>query len=144
MLFRSVILVASECENTMPSWPLDKLKANYGDLLRGEKWYFAVGCQTDKGIGALSEEIRRAAAEIKLMGMDWPESYQRAADVIRKRAETDAQVSRAALYEIFEKSRIDKENFEYVAGQWGPLRRVWMPDNTYRWLCGEHAAEYKK
>ena len=27
---------------------------------------------------------------------------------------------------------------------WGPLRRVRMPDNTYRWLCKEHAEEYKK
>jgi hypothetical protein len=28
--------------------------------------------------------------------------------------------------------------------EWGPLRRVKMPDNTYRWLCKEHAEEYKK
>ena len=28
--------------------------------------------------------------------------------------------------------------------EWGPLRRVKMPDHTYRWLCKEHAEEYKK
>ncbi len=26
----------------------------------------------------------------------------------------------------------------YKARQWGPLRRVRMADNTYRWLCAEH------
>jgi hypothetical protein len=31
----------------------------------------------------------------------------------------------------------------YEARQWGPLRRVRLPDNTYRWLCPEHAKEYK-
>jgi hypothetical protein len=32
----------------------------------------------------------------------------------------------------------------YKAQQWGPLRRVRMPDNTYRWLCDKHAAEYER
>ena len=27
---------------------------------------------------------------------------------------------------------------EYKARQWGELRRVRMPDNTYRWLCQNH------
>jgi hypothetical protein len=27
----------------------------------------------------------------------------------------------------------------YKARQWGPLRRVRMGDNTYRWMCDEHA-----
>ncbi len=117
-----VILVASECENTTPSWPLDKLKANYGDLLQGDNWYFAVGCQNRKNIDALSEEIKAAAAEMKQMGMDWPESYQKAEDKIRKRAETDAQVNRAVLYdETFAKSGIDKENFEGAAAQMATL-----------------------
>ena len=31
---------------------------------------------------------------------------------------------------------------EYKARQWGELRRVRMPDNTYRWLCPKHAKEH--
>ena len=27
----------------------------------------------------------------------------------------------------------------YKARKWGPLRRVRMGDNTYRWMCDEHA-----
>jgi GTPase SAR1 family protein len=113
-----VILVASECENTTPFWPLDKLKANYGDLLQDNNWYFIVGCETCKGIDTLSEEIKKAAAETKQMGMEWPESYQKAEDEIRRYAEREAKVSRAVLYdEIFTKSGIDKGNFESAAEQ---------------------------
>ncbi len=116
-----VILVATECEKTTPSWPLDKLKAGYGDLLQGENWYFAVGCQSRKSIDDLAREIKKAASEMKTMGLDWPETYQRAEDAIRNRADTDAQVSRAKLYEIFRESGISEENFENVAGQMGRL-----------------------
>jgi len=112
-----VILVASECENTTPSWPLDKLKANYEDLLEGENWYFAVGCEDRKGVDNLVNEIKKAAANMKVMGMEWPDSYQRAEEVIRKRSEGNAQVSRAELYKIFEKSDISEESYESVTEQ---------------------------
>lgn len=32
---------------------------------------------------------------------------------------------------------------EYNLQQWGELRRVRMGDNTHRWLCKQHAAEYR-
>ena len=44
------------------------------------------------------------------------------------------------LAELF--SEIAPKN--YKARKWGPLRRVRMLDNTYLWLCEEHAKEYKK
>ena len=112
-----VILVASECENTTPSWPLDKLKQEYGDLLKGERWYFAVGCETRKGIDELSEEIKGAAADMEQMGRGWPETYQNAENTIEVMREKDARVSRDKLYEIFEKSGIDKDGFENAAEQ---------------------------
>ena len=110
-----VILVASECENTTPSWPLDKLKAGYGDLLRGEKWYFAVGCESEKGIEDLAAEIKAAAADMDVMGSDWPVNYEKAEDEIRSRAKTAVQMARTDLYAIFEDRRISKTNFEAVA-----------------------------
>jgi len=116
-----VILVASECENTTPSWPLDKLKANYGDLLRGEKWYFAVGCESEKGIEDLAAEIQSASADMDVMGTDWPVNYEKAEDKIRSQAETDAQIARTELYEIFDDSGISETSFETVAGQMATL-----------------------
>jgi len=112
-----VILVASECENTTPSWPLDRLKQEYGDLLQGERWYFAVGCETSKGIEELSEEIKGAAADMEQMGRGWPETYQNAEKTIEVMREEDARVSRDKLCEIFEKSGIDKDGFENAAEQ---------------------------
>lgn len=116
-----VILVASECEKTTPSWPLDKLKVNYGDLLGGENWYFAVGCEDGKGIEDLATEIKSAAADMKVMGQDWPVSYQKAEESIRKRAKTDAKVSRVELYKIFKGSGVSEESFENAAGQMATL-----------------------
>ena len=116
-----VILVASECEETTPSWPLDKLKANYGDLLKGEKWYFAVGCKDGKGIEDLSNEIKGAAAGMDVMGQEWPVTYEKAEDAIRTRAKKDAQVRRGELYGIFEESGISKDGFENVAERMATL-----------------------
>jgi hypothetical protein len=54
--------------------------------------------------------------------------------------EDEKRVARMQLAQLFKE--IAPENYE--ARQWGGLRRVRMPDNTYRWLCEHHAAEYKK
>ncbi|MBC8468948.1 MAG: leucine-rich repeat domain-containing protein [Planctomycetes bacterium] len=112
-----VILVASECENTTPSWPLDKLKQEYGDLLQGESWYFPVGCENGKGINDLADEIKRAAADMEQMGKGWPETYQKAEKAIEEIRDKKVSVGRNKLYEIFGKSGIDKDGFENAAGQ---------------------------
>jgi len=54
--------------------------------------------------------------------------------------EDEKRMVRMQLAELFEE--IASKN--YKARQWGELRRVRMADNTYRWLCAEHAGEYKK
>jgi len=91
-------------------------------LLQGDNWYFMVGCKTRKGIDDLVGEIKTAAAGMQQMGMEWPESYQKAEDEIRKRAKSDAQIRRAVLYDkIFGGSGIDKENFESAATQMATL-----------------------
>ncbi|HBG28529.1 MAG: hypothetical protein A2Y10_11365 [Planctomycetes bacterium GWF2_41_51] len=115
-----VILVATECEETTPAWPFDRLKEDYGDLLQGDNWFFLVGCKSGKGIDALSAEIVKAASEIKQMGIDWPVSYQKAEDEIRKLvSEKQARIDRTELYDIFAESGIDKENFENAAAEMG-------------------------
>jgi hypothetical protein len=112
-----VILVASECERTVPSWPLDRLKEDYGRLLQGERWYFAVGCENGKGIGELAEEIRLAGCGLEVMGKEWPESYQKAEEMTGERGGKKAHVKRKELYEIFEKSGISSDGYELAAGE---------------------------
>jgi hypothetical protein len=45
------------------------------------------------------------------------------------------RIARMQLAELLEAIAPDN----YKARQWGPLRRVRMGDNTYRWMCDEHA-----
>ena len=113
-----VILVASECEITTPSWPLDKLKANYGDLLKGDRWFFEVGCENSKRVDDLAAEIKTAAAEMLGDGINWPVTYTNAEKAIKGRCEKkETQVKRTDLYEIFRISGISKGGYEGAAAQ---------------------------
>ncbi len=119
-----VILVASECEDTMPSWPLDKLKQEYRDLLQGNNWYFVVGCQSGKGIEGLACEIKATAADMKVMGLEWPETYAIAEEKTLEASKKDAHVSRAELYKIFRDSGISEDGFEEAAVQMSKLGMI--------------------
>jgi hypothetical protein len=80
-----------------------------------------VGCETGEGIGELGAEIKASAADMDVMGMDWPVNYQKAEGLIRSRSGKDAQVSRAELYTIFSDSDIDEVSFDIVAEQMATL-----------------------
>ena len=54
--------------------------------------------------------------------------------------EDEKRIVRMQLAELF--SEIATRN--YKSRKWGTLRRVRMSDNTYRWLCEEHAEKYRK
>ena len=116
-----VILVASECENTTPSWPLDKLKANYGDLLQGPEWYFVVGCESRKAIDELAAEIQSAAAQMKIMGGDWPQTYEKAEKRIRERAAGEASIERTELCQLLEAAGISSNNVEGAISRFAAL-----------------------
>ncbi len=47
------------------------------------------------------------------------------------RDDTQTRLMRAALVKFLE----TLAPTQYAAGDWGGLRRVHMPDNSYRWLC---------
>ncbi|GEM_PF-3409717 len=112
-----VILVATECESAVPSWPLDVLKDSYGDLFQGEHWFFQVGCETNKGIPELSSEIQRAAADMKVVGIEWPSTYKLAEETIREESNTSTRshITRDTLYNIFRQSDISEVGFPAVA-----------------------------
>jgi len=80
----------------------------------------------------ISEEAGRTVEKMK--GKD------RLRDLRQLSGEDEKRIARMQLAELF--SEIAPKN--YKGRQWGPLRRVRMPDNTYRWLCKEHAEEYRK
>jgi hypothetical protein len=61
-------------------------------------------------------------------------------DVRMRDLNDDQRIARIRLSELLKEIAPDK----YKAQQWGPLKRIMMRDNTYRWLCNKHAEEYKK
>lgn len=58
-----------------------------------------------------------------------------ARDLRQKGGGDEKRIARMQLAELL--GEIAPRN--YKARQWGPLRRVRMPDETYRWLCDKHA-----
>jgi len=61
-------------------------------------------------------------------------------DLRRSAGDDPKRIARMQLAELLE--AIAPQN--YRARQWGPLRRVRMGDNTYRWMCDEHARRIGK
>lgn len=118
-----VFLVISQCEERTPYLQEDVLKEKYGDLLQGEDWYFPVGCSDISGVPELQEALKKAAAAMKNMGMNWPQSYTEVEKAIKDRAKVDeggrAHLGRAELYDIFKKKGIDKGNYEFLASHFG-------------------------
>ena len=117
-----VTIVITECENRTPYVPQDRLQAEYGDLLTGDRWLFPVGCADRSGVRELQSALKRWAADLNFMGRDWPESYARAESTIRERvtAET-AQIDRGELHAVFADAGIDDTNSEDVASSMATL-----------------------
>ncbi|MCL4202324.1 MAG: leucine-rich repeat domain-containing protein [Pirellulaceae bacterium] len=110
-----VAIVITECERRTPYVPQDRLLADYKDLLTGDRWLFAVGCEDNLGIPALQQELHRRAADLAFMGRDWPETYDNAETRIDAEAKTTSHVTRGDLRQIFADSGIDAAGYEEAA-----------------------------
>jgi Leucine-rich repeat (LRR) protein len=117
-----VAIVISESEKRTPYVPQDKLQAGYGDLLSGEKWLFAVGCEDDSGVLELQDSLKRWAADLEFMGRKWPESYSRAEEAIKDKAnEGIPHINRGQLSDIFRGCSINESIFKDLAGSMSTL-----------------------
>ncbi len=79
-----VIVVAAHADEREPHLPLADLKREYPGRIAG---CYAVSNKTGAGIAELREAIAAAAADLPLMGQQWPAAWLRAAEAIRKRPE---------------------------------------------------------
>ena len=76
----------------------------------------AVGCEDDSGIPELQRALIRRAADLNLMGRDWPESYSHAEAAIKKKADSEtAHIDRGRLHAVFADATIDETGFDDVA-----------------------------
>jgi hypothetical protein len=69
----------------MPLVPLDRIEAQYSDLLAKE-WFFPVGCEDGSNIPKLRAFLQRWAADLEFMGTPWPVSYQKAEAELESKA----------------------------------------------------------
>jgi Leucine-rich repeat (LRR) protein len=111
-----VVIVISQCEERSPHVPLDRLEAQYKDML-AEEWFFAVGCENGKNIERLREVLRHSAAGLEHMGTPWPRTYEQAETALKKKAKTKtAHLTRKQLNAIFHKAGVSPDNNEGAAG----------------------------
>jgi internalin A len=130
-----VALVITQCEERTPHVPLDRLQAQYGDIL-ADRWFFTVGCQNRLNIGNLQTFLQRWAADLEFMGDAWPASYQKAetrikalspkqaarepkkattARVKKKKTTPPAHITRDELHKIFKKAGVEAGGYEDAA-----------------------------
>ena len=109
-----VAIVISQCEGRSPVVPLDRIQAQYSDLL-AEEWFFPIGCENGFNVPELTFFLKRWAADMEYMGSPWPMSYGRAEVAIKSKAKRTAYITRDKLYTIFDKAGLSKAGHDDAA-----------------------------
>jgi len=110
-----VAIVISQCEGRMPLVPLDRIQAQYGDLL-AEEWFFPVGCKDGSNIPKLRAFLQHWAADLEFMGSPWPVSYEKAETELKAKAKRGtARITRKQLGAAFHKAGVSKDGYEDAA-----------------------------
>ncbi len=107
-----VAIVITQCEQRTPDIPLDRLKAQYGDMLDGD-WFFCVGCKNGSNVDKLQRHLIEQAARLEFMGAPWAASYDDAELLIK--GQNIAHISRTKLNEIFEMAKVGEQSFNDAA-----------------------------
>ena len=84
------------------------------------------------GADFIKEIIKHTA---DLAGDGAEKARDRGGDMFEEGSKQNYHERRAQLQQLLKE--IAPKNYE--AREWGSMRRVKMPDNTYRWMCEEHA-----
>ncbi len=112
-----VAIVISQCEERSPVAPLDRIQAQYGDLL-AEEWFFPVGCSNGFNVSKLTGFLQRWAADMEFMGSPWPTSNAKAEMAIKARAKRGtASITRDKLYAAFAKADVSAEGYDDAAAR---------------------------
>ncbi len=111
-----VAIVISQCEGRMPLVPLDRIQAQYSDLLAKE-WFFPVGCKDGSNITKLRNFLQRWAADLEYMGSSWPLSYEKAESRLKARAKKSgtACITRDKLNAAFKRAGVSEDGYEDAA-----------------------------
>ncbi|MER6506178.1 leucine-rich repeat domain-containing protein [Nonomuraea sp. NPDC001636] len=90
--------------------PLDELRAQYPRIVAG----LSVDSETRQGIEALRGELREQAANLPLMGSEWPTTWQAAAEELR--AIEDKHITPERMWAVMDRAGVgDPIQQQYVA-----------------------------
>ncbi|MBF0566779.1 MAG: leucine-rich repeat domain-containing protein [Nitrospirae bacterium] len=129
----TVIIVATECGKATPSIPLDRLKAQHGDILKTFPFYFTTECNKSIGITGIPELqnfIRECITNkdiMPLMGEPWPQSYDKVEKAIQEMSDhntlgSKSHITRTELHDIYKRKKISEEDYgmvSYIMGDMG-------------------------
>ncbi|MBF0466937.1 MAG: leucine-rich repeat domain-containing protein [Nitrospirae bacterium] len=127
-----VIIVATECGKATPSIPIDRLKAQYGDILKTSPFYFTTECNNSIGIIGIPELqklIKECIADkdiMPLMGELWPQSYAKVEKTIKDMANQNipyskSHIARTELHDIYKREGIPEEDYGMVSSIMGDM-----------------------
>ena len=106
-----VIVVAAHIDERDADLPLDDLQRKYPQI----KGHYKLSNKTGEGIEEFKERLAELAADLPLMGEEWPASWLDAADTIRER--TEQYISPKKFYRLVGKHKVRKKDRDILA-QW--------------------------
>jgi small GTP-binding protein len=106
-----VMLVAAHIDERDADLPLDDLRKKYPQI----EGHYKVSNKTGSGVKQLRERLGQVAAELPLMGEEWPGSWLDAANEIR--AITEQHISPKRLFEVMGRHEVKGKGADVLA-QW--------------------------
>ena len=106
-----IFLVAAKTDERDADLPLEDLRKKYPQMLG----HYEVSNKTRKGIKKLKDKLAHVAAELPLMGEEWPATWLEAANAIRKR--TEQYISPKEFYRVTSRHKVRKKDSDILA-QW--------------------------
>ncbi|MCJ7684974.1 MAG: GTP-binding protein, partial [Desulfobacteraceae bacterium] len=106
-----VLLVATKIDERDADLPLGDLRKKYPQMLG----HYEVSNKTRKGIKKLKDKLAHVAAELPLMGEEWPATWLEAANAIRNR--TEQYISPKEFYRVTSRHKVRKKDSDILA-QW--------------------------
>jgi hypothetical protein len=129
-----VLLVATHRDLWHADIPFDELKTQF-PRIRFLGLHEISNVDRSLGVADLRSAVAKAAADLPLMGTDWPGNWQDAEDAVAQRGrENDTRIQLSDLWRIFQENGVEKESLETLTRTLDHLGkiRVFLDDEGLR------------
>ena len=105
-----VLIVATHVDVRRATLPLEDLEQKYPQIVG----FRAVSCETDEGLKELRSAVQRAAADLPLMGEEWPPDWLKAAEAVRKLKKREKSITPQRLTSVLEEKNVKGKDSEVL------------------------------